>query len=70
MKTVIKSGGATAKSGNTPLTYTAESGTTYAITAYSTTNHVFDHWDDGTTNPTRTITTTTQNMVLTAYYKP
>jgi len=41
----------------------------YTITAYSTTNHVFDHWDDGTTNPTRTITTTTQNMVLTAYYK-
>jgi hypothetical protein len=69
MRVVIKSGGTTVKSGYTPLTYTAESATTYTVTASSTTNHVFDHWDDGTTNPTRTITTTTQNVVLIVYYK-
>jgi len=68
MHVVIKSGNTILKSGSTPLTYTLESGTTYTITISGTSSHVFDHWDDGTTNPTRTITPT-QNMVLTAYFK-
>ena len=68
MHVVIKSGSTTLKSGNTPLTYTLESGTTYTVTASGASGHVFDHWDDGTTNPTRTVTLT-QNTVITAYFR-
>jgi len=68
MIAVIKSGSTVLTWGYTPLTYTLESGTTYTITMYGASGRVFDHWDDGTTNPTRTISLT-QNTEITAYFR-
>jgi hypothetical protein len=68
MIAAIRSGSTLITWGYTPFTYTLESGTTYTVTMYGVSGHVFDHWDDGTTNPTRTISLT-QDTVITAYFR-
>src|SRR5207245_463452 len=67
MWTTIQSGGTTVKTGYTPVTFTATTGTQYTVNDSNYQNYVFNHWDDGSTNAARTITPT-QNTVLTAYY--
>ncbi|HZS74571.1 MAG TPA: fibronectin type III domain-containing protein, partial [Candidatus Nitrosotalea sp.] len=65
--TVIKSNGVIVAKGYTTLTFTATPGTTYTITMSNYQNYVFNHWSDGSTNPTKTVTPT-QNLTVVAYY--
>jgi hypothetical protein len=60
--------GAGSMTGFTPLSYTANSGSQYTVTMSDYQNYVFDHWDNGSTSKSRTITPTS-NTVLTAYYR-
>lgn len=65
--TIRSSDGTTLKSGYTPLSFTAQSGSTYQVTVSDYNNYVFDHWDSGSTSKTRTITVS-KDTTLTAYY--
>src|SRR2546425_7027854 len=65
---VRDSSGNTIATGFTPITFTATTGSQYTIHAPDGQTHIFDHWDDGTTNSYRTITPT-QDSTLVAYYR-
>src|SRR4029077_17344679 len=67
MWTTIQSGSTTLTTGFTPLTSTVTAGNQYTVTAANYQTTIFNHWDDGSTNPSRTITPTT-STALTAYY--
>src|SRR5574337_1851203 len=54
-------------SGYTPISFSTNSGQQYIVHANNYQSLVFSHWDDGTTNPARSITPT-HNLALTAYY--
>src|SRR2546422_610751 len=62
------SSGNTIATGFTPITFTATTGSQYNIHAPDGHLHIFDHWDDGSTNSFRTITPT-QDSTLVAYYR-
>lgn len=69
MWTSITSGGTEVKAGSTPLVYLGQNGTTYTVTANSFQNLVFDHWEDGSRGPSRTVSLQGgNNAYLTAYY--
>ena len=53
--------------GYTTNTYSITTGKQYIIYVSNWQNIVFDHWDDGSTNPYRAITPT-QSVTLTAYF--
>lgn len=59
--------GSTISTGYTTNTYSITTGKQYTVYVSNWQNTVFDHWDDGSTNPYRTITPT-QSVTLTAYY--
>lgn len=59
--------GSTISTGYTTNTYSATTGKQYTVYVSNWQNTVFDHWDDGSTNPYRAITPT-QSVILTAYY--
>ncbi|GEM_PF-2821831 len=61
--------GAAINSGHTPVTFHVSYGERYAVVAGNLGTNGFEHWDDGTTNATRTITPNA-NMTITAYYGP
>lgn len=65
--TVITSSGKTT-TGYTPVAYVANTGSPLKVTVSDYQQHVFSHWQNGSTNRTITITPTS-NTVLTAYYK-
>ena len=61
---------APAKSGFTPLSFSAPEGNTYNVTvAASFGNLVFDHWENGSTSPSRQVGAHGGNTYLTAYYR-
>ena len=62
---VSGSGSAT---GFSPLSYTANTGSQYTVTMGEYLNYKFDHWDNGSTSKSQTITPNS-NTVLTAYYR-
>jgi fibronectin type III domain protein len=66
--TTLQSAGMTTKSGYTTMNYTVIAGNTYTVTVANYQNYVFDHWSDGSTNSSKTITPT-QSIILVAYYK-
>jgi hypothetical protein len=66
--TVISSGGSTLKSGFTSLTYDATAGTQYTVTVSDYKNYVFDHWEDGSKNRSRTVTPDGSTSI-TAHYR-
>ena len=68
MWTTVAKDGVTVQTGYTPLSFNAQDGATYVITVANYRQHIFDHWDDGSTNSARTITATA-DMTLTAYYR-
>jgi len=53
--------------GYTTNTYSITTGKQYIVYVSNWQNIVFDHWDDGSTNPYRTITPA-QSVTLTAYF--
>jgi Fibronectin type III domain len=59
--------GKTLKTGYTPISFTVTSGTLYVVYVSNWQNIVFNHWDDGSTNPQRNVTPI-QSTTLTAYY--
>ncbi len=65
--TVIKSNGVVVAKGYTTLTFAATPGVPYEITVSNYQNYVFNHWNNASTNPTRTVTLT-QNLNVIAYY--
>jgi hypothetical protein len=65
--TVVKKDGATLKTGYTPLTYTAEAGSTYEVSVANYQNYAFDHWESGSKSSARQVTVNADTS-LTAYY--
>src|SRR2546427_2392159 len=65
--TLRNSSGNTIATGYTPKTFTVTSGAQYTIHAANFKHFVFNHWDDGSTNSWRTISTT-QSTTLVSYY--
>ncbi|HEX5458044.1 MAG TPA: fibronectin type III domain-containing protein [Candidatus Nitrosotalea sp.] len=59
--------GSDVERGDTPVTFTATSGQKYIVYANNYKNVIFNHWDDGTTNPARHVTPT-QSSSMTAFY--
>ncbi len=59
--------GVLVNSGHTPFTFHVTYGAQYNVVAKNYGSYVFNHWENGSTNPTRAIAPTT-NMTLTAYY--
>jgi hypothetical protein len=68
MWTTISTGGSTAKSGFTPLSFAGATGATYTITVSDYGSMVFDHWGDGSTARAKTLTLNADST-LTAYYR-
>ena len=64
----IQAGGATVQTGYTPLTYSGNAGTTYTVTVQDYGSVVFDHWDNGSTSRSRTVTLNS-DATLAAYYR-
>ncbi|HEV2193176.1 MAG TPA: fibronectin type III domain-containing protein [Nitrosopumilaceae archaeon] len=60
--------GAMINGGFTPITFTLNNNQQYTVIADNYLNYVFDHWNDGSTNPNKTITLT-QAASLIAYYR-
>lgn len=67
---VISQSGTTVKTGFTPLTFAGTTGAVYSVQAhdYSGGNIVFDHWQDGSTVRTRTVTLSSDTSIA-AFYK-
>jgi hypothetical protein len=68
MYATIKSGSTTVDTGHTPFTYEGTDGRTYVVTAQNYGNYVFDHWGNGGTNPSRSITLES-DVTAVAYYR-
>ena len=67
--TVIASaGGATVRTGFTPLSFSVVAGTTYTVTPGDYNSGVFDHWENGSTARTRSISLNSETTI-TAYYR-
>jgi hypothetical protein len=66
----IQSNGSTVKTGFTPLSFVGTTGASYSVVAndYSGGNIYFDHWDNGGTSRTRTLTLNS-DITVTAHYK-
>jgi hypothetical protein len=65
--TTIKTGSTTVKTGFTPLTHEASQGT-YTVSVSDYGSFAFDHWEDGSTSRTRTLTLDS-DVTAVAYYK-
>ncbi len=68
MYTTIKSGSTTVKTGFTPLTYAGTAGSTYTVSVQNYGSYVFDHWGNGSTNPSRSVTLNS-DVTAVAYYR-
>ncbi len=66
----IQQNGSTVKTGFTPLTFSGVTGSTYTVVAhdYDAGSIFFDHWGNGSTNKSRTVTLNS-NVWLDAFYK-
>ncbi|MDG6998338.1 MAG: spherulation-specific family 4 protein [Nitrososphaerota archaeon] len=67
MWTTVSSNGVVVASGNTPFSFTGISGVTYTISSSNYGSYTFNHWSDGSTGNSITLTPT-QSTTLTAYY--
>lgn len=65
--TVSSSNGTVLQEGYTPLTFTGDERSAYTVTVADFGSREFDHWDDESTNRTRTITLD-QDTTITAHY--
>jgi hypothetical protein len=64
--TVLSQNGATVKTASSPASFILNSGQTYQVSVSDYGDYAFDHWDNGSTSKSRTITPN-NNTVLTAY---
>jgi hypothetical protein len=65
--TALSQSGAVIKTAFSPASFTLISGQTYQVSVSDYGDYMFDHWDNGSTSKSRTITPNS-NTVLTAYY--
>lgn len=63
----MSQGSEIAASGGGWITHVGTAGNTYEVTALDSRDYTFAHWEDGSTNPTRSVTLDS-SRVLTAYY--
>ncbi len=64
----LRQNGVVVNSGNSHIDFQVNNGQTYAVTATSFQNLVFDHWkDNGSTNPTRSININKDTAVVAVY---
>jgi hypothetical protein len=69
MYTTIKSStGFPMLSSFTTLTFNGAGGSTYGVTVADYGDRIFDHWENGSTSRTRTVTLN-QDVTIIAYYK-
>ncbi len=68
MWTEITSGGSTVATGFTPLIFNGSVGTQYTVSVANYGPYIFDHWADGSTNSSASLTLA-GNTTLTAYYQ-
>ena len=68
MWTTVAAGGATVKSGFTPLSFAGTTGSTYAITVSDYGSIYFDHWENGSTARTRTLALNS-DVTITAFFR-
>lgn len=66
--TTINEGSATVKTGYTTLAYTGKAGVAYSATVSDYGSMVFDHWENGSTSRTRTLTLD-GDKTITAYFR-
>ena len=67
MWTTWNQNGAVLSTGYTPMSFNGTVGETYLLTVADYQSTVFCHWQDGSTNPQRTVSLS-GNVALTAYY--
>ena len=67
MWTTVSADGLTVQVGFAPLNFTGSHGATYSITMSDYEDRVFDHWEDGSTDRTRTLTLY-RDYTIGAYY--
>jgi hypothetical protein len=65
--TIQSASGTILAQGYTTLNFKGVSGTPYTVCVYNYGRAVFAHWGDGSTNPCKTVTLTSQ-LLMTAYY--
>lgn len=68
MNETISSNGSSLTTRVTPFTIVSSSGKTFTVTTSSNNTHVFDHWDNGSTSPSRTLKLNSTSIVFRAYY--
>ena len=66
--TTLSQAGAPTRTAFSPASFTLDSGQTYQVAVSDFGDHAFDHYDDGSTSKSRTVTPD-GNTVLTAYYR-
>jgi hypothetical protein len=66
--TTIAAGGATVRAGFTSLSHVGNAGATYSVTVSDYGTRVFDHWENGSTARTRTLTLDA-NTAITAHLR-
>jgi hypothetical protein len=64
--TVIEGSGART-TGFSPVSYDAESGKRYTVTVADYRNYVFDHWENGSKDRSRTITPGDDTVIIAHY---
>ena len=67
-QTTINEGSTTVKTGFTTLTHSGNAGGTYSATVSDYGNMVFDHWENGSTSRTRTLTLNA-DTTITAHFR-
>jgi Spherulation-specific family 4 len=65
--TVVQTDGSTVAQGFAPLAFHASTGASYTVSVANYGHYVFNHWSDGSRNPTMTVTGTGATA-LSAYY--
>lgn len=67
MWVAIQSGGVVVATGYSSLTFIASVGTTYQISVANYGSYLFNHWADGSTSATYTVSPV-EDTTFTAYY--
>ncbi|WP_415280979.1 spherulation-specific family 4 protein [Candidatus Nitrososphaera sp. FF02] len=68
--TTVRTGTTTVKTGFTSMTYTGTSGTSYTVTVSDYGSSFFDHWENGSTTRSRTLSMSSDTTVTAYYRKP
>jgi hypothetical protein len=65
----ISRGSEVVQEGQQWVTHVSSNGDTYEVRALDSRGHEFEHWEDGSTSPRRTVGADQSSIVMTAYYR-